>query len=111
MTTINEPLATATGMPSTRPAAATAKIAIAGAGHVGVTLAYACLIRGTGKTIALYGRNAEKVRADRDIRSADRPGAVLHPRVRLAVRHRPDHPCLLVRADWLLHRAGSGGTA
>ena len=45
-------------------AASTAKIAIAGAGHVGVTLAYACLIRGTGKTIALYGRNAGKVRAE-----------------------------------------------
>jgi predicted lipoprotein with Yx(FWY)xxD motif len=29
-----------------------------------VTLAYACLIRGTGRTIALYGRNAEKVRAE-----------------------------------------------
>ena len=29
-----------------------------------MTLAYACLIRGTGKTIALYGRNAEKVRAE-----------------------------------------------
>jgi L-lactate dehydrogenase len=42
----------------------TAKIAIAGAGHVGVTLAYACLIRGTGKTIALYGRHPEKVRAE-----------------------------------------------
>jgi L-lactate dehydrogenase len=42
----------------------TAKIAIAGAGHVGVTLAYACLIRGTGKTIALYDRNAEKLRAE-----------------------------------------------
>jgi hypothetical protein len=26
--------------------------------------AYACLIRGTGKTIVLYGRNAEKVRAE-----------------------------------------------
>jgi L-lactate dehydrogenase len=64
MTTINEPLAAATGMLSTGPAAGTAKIAIAGPGHVGVTLAYACLIRGTGKTIALYGRNAEKVRAE-----------------------------------------------
>ena len=42
----------------------TAKIAVVGAGHVGVTLAYACMIRGTGKTIALYGRNAEKVRAE-----------------------------------------------
>jgi L-lactate dehydrogenase len=45
-------------------AASTAKIAIVGAGHVGVTLAYACLIRGTGKTIALYNRNAGKVRAE-----------------------------------------------
>jgi hypothetical protein len=40
------------------PAAGTAKIAIARAGHVGVTLAYVCLIRGTGKIIALYGRRA-----------------------------------------------------
>jgi L-lactate dehydrogenase len=46
------------------PAAATTKIAIVGAGHVGVTLAYACMIRGTGKTIALYDLNAEKVNAE-----------------------------------------------
>jgi lactate/malate dehydrogenase, NAD binding domain len=45
-------------------AVGTSKIAIVGAGHVGVTLAYACLIRGTGKTIALYGRNAGKIRAE-----------------------------------------------
>lgn len=64
MFTINEPLAAATGKRSTGPTAATAKIAIAGPAHVGVTLAYACLIRGTGKTIALYGRNANKVRAE-----------------------------------------------
>jgi L-lactate dehydrogenase len=51
-------------MLSTGPAAGTAKIAIAGAGHVGVTLAFACLIRGTGKTIALYGRHPEKVCAE-----------------------------------------------
>src|SRR5215468_8477171 len=43
---------------------APSKIAIAGSGHVGVTLAYACLIRGTGKTIALYGRNADKIEAE-----------------------------------------------
>jgi L-lactate dehydrogenase len=48
----------------TGSAAGTAKIAIAGAGHVGVTLAYACLIRGIGKTIALYDRNVGKVRAE-----------------------------------------------
>jgi lactate/malate dehydrogenase, NAD binding domain len=41
-----------------------AKIAIMGAGHMGMTLAYACLIRGAGKTIALYGRDAGKVRAE-----------------------------------------------
>jgi L-lactate dehydrogenase len=44
--------------------AGTTKIAIVGAGHVGVTLAYACMIRGTAKTIALYGRHAEKVQAE-----------------------------------------------
>ena len=43
---------------------------------------------------------------DLAVRRADRPGAVLHPRLRLAVRHRPDHPRLLVRPDRLLHRAG-----
>ena len=48
----------------TTSAAGTAKIAIVGAGHVGVTLAYACMIRGTGKTIALYDRNASKVQAE-----------------------------------------------
>ena len=48
----------------TGSAAGTAKIAIAGAGYVGVTLAYACVIRGTGKTIALYDSDAGKVRAE-----------------------------------------------
>jgi L-lactate dehydrogenase len=52
------------GTGDARAAAGTAKIAIVGAGHVGVTLAYACMIRGTGKTIALCDRNAEKVRAE-----------------------------------------------
>ena len=40
------------------------KIAVVGAGSVGATIAYACLIRGVGKTIALYDLNAEKVRAE-----------------------------------------------
>ncbi len=48
----------------TGSAARGAKVAIVGAGHVGVTLAYACMIRGTGKTIALYDRNAGKVRTE-----------------------------------------------
>jgi L-lactate dehydrogenase len=48
----------------TVPAASAAKIAIVGAGPVGVTLAYTCLIRGTGKAIALYGRSAGEVRAE-----------------------------------------------
>jgi hypothetical protein len=63
MTTTNEPLAAAAGMLLAGPAAGTAKIAIARAGHVGVTLAYVCLIRGTGKIIALYGRRATGARA------------------------------------------------
>ena len=40
------------------------KVAIVGAGSVGATIAYACLIRGVGRTIALYDLNAAKVRAE-----------------------------------------------
>jgi L-lactate dehydrogenase len=40
------------------------KIAIIGAGSVGATIAYACLIRGVGKSIALYDLNAAKVEAE-----------------------------------------------
>jgi L-lactate dehydrogenase len=45
-------------------AAATTKIAVVGAGSVGATIAYACLIRGIGRTIALYDTNAAKTRAE-----------------------------------------------
>jgi L-lactate dehydrogenase len=48
----------------TGPLAGKPKIAIVGPGNVGVTLAYACLIRGTGKTIALYGRRPDRIRAE-----------------------------------------------
>src|SRR4051812_32742786 len=44
--------------------AKTAKVAIVGAGAVGATVAYACMIRGAGKTIALYDLNAAKTRAE-----------------------------------------------
>lgn len=40
------------------------KISIVGAGSVGATIAYACLIRGVGRTVALYDTNAEKARAE-----------------------------------------------
>lgn len=40
------------------------KIAIVGAGSVGATIAYACLIRGVAHHIALYDVNAEKVHAE-----------------------------------------------
>jgi L-lactate dehydrogenase len=40
------------------------KIAIVGAGSVGATIAYACLIQGVGRTIALYDLNADKTRAE-----------------------------------------------
>jgi len=40
------------------------KIAIVGAGSVGATIAYACLIRGVGKRIALYDVNRAKVDAE-----------------------------------------------
>jgi L-lactate dehydrogenase len=40
------------------------KVAIVGAGSVGATIAYACLIRGVAKSIALYDVSAEKVEAE-----------------------------------------------
>jgi L-lactate dehydrogenase len=40
------------------------KIAIIGAGSVGATIAYACLIRGVGKAIALYDLSVTKVNAE-----------------------------------------------
>lgn len=40
------------------------KISIIGAGSVGATIAYACLVRGVGRTLALYDLNAEKTRAE-----------------------------------------------
>jgi L-lactate dehydrogenase len=45
-------------------AGGTANVAIVGAGRVGTTLAYTCLVRGVGKTIALYGRDPDRVRAE-----------------------------------------------
>lgn len=46
------------------PEARGAKVAIVGAGAVGATLAYACLIRGVAHQVALYDVNTEKVRAE-----------------------------------------------
>ena len=48
----------------TGSAAGTTKIAVVGAGSVGATAAYACLIRGIGRTIAMYDLNADKTRAE-----------------------------------------------
>ena len=42
----------------------TSKIAVVGAGSVGATVAYACLIRGVGKQIALFDVNRAKVEAE-----------------------------------------------
>jgi L-lactate dehydrogenase len=47
-----------------RPGSQPAKVAIVGAGSVGATLAYACLVRGVGKQIALYDTDAAKVRSE-----------------------------------------------
>jgi L-lactate dehydrogenase len=40
------------------------KVVIVGAGSVGATIAYACLIRGVAKTVALYDLNVDKTRAE-----------------------------------------------
>src|SRR4051812_35780968 len=42
----------------------TSKIAVIGAGAVGATIAYACMIRGVGKQIVLYDMNKTKVDAE-----------------------------------------------
>jgi L-lactate dehydrogenase len=42
----------------------TSKVAIVGAGSVGATIAYACLIRGVGKQIVLHDVNRAKVEAE-----------------------------------------------
>jgi L-lactate dehydrogenase len=44
--------------------ARTTKVAIVGAGSVGATLAYACLIRGTAQRVALFDVNSRKVEAE-----------------------------------------------
>src|SRR5512132_3819809 len=44
--------------------AAGTRVAVVGAGRVGATLAYARLVRGIGRTIALYDVNADKTRAE-----------------------------------------------
>jgi L-lactate dehydrogenase len=49
---------------TTQTAIGTTKVAVVGAGSVGATCAYACLIRGIGRTIALYDINAAKTRAE-----------------------------------------------
>jgi L-lactate dehydrogenase len=46
------------------PERTSSKIAIVGAGGVGATIAYACLIRGVGKQLALYDVKREKVDAE-----------------------------------------------
>ena len=48
----------------TGSAAGTTKLAVVGAGSVGATVAYACLIRGLSRTIAIYDINADKTRAE-----------------------------------------------
>ena len=42
----------------------TTKLAIVGAGSVGATLAYACLVRGAAQTVALYDLDSAKVDAE-----------------------------------------------
>ena len=48
----------------TRSSTGTTKVAIVGAGSVGATLAYACLLRGVAHQVALYDVNSHKVEAE-----------------------------------------------
>lgn len=49
---------------SDEPGRRTSKVAIVGAGAVGSTMAYAALMRGAARTVALYDINAAKVKAE-----------------------------------------------
>src|SRR5687767_12244178 len=50
-------------MPRVMPETTT-KVAIVGAGSVGATIAYACLIRGVAKRVSIYDLNAAKVKSE-----------------------------------------------
>ncbi len=52
------------GMAPSRPGRRTSKLAIVGAGAVGSTMAYAALMRGAARSVALYDINAAKVEAE-----------------------------------------------
>jgi L-lactate dehydrogenase len=52
------------GMAPYRSARRTSKLAIVGAGAVGSTMAYAALMRGAARSVALYDINAAKVQAE-----------------------------------------------
>ena len=52
------------GMAPSRSGRRTSKLAIVGAGAVGSTMAYAALMRGAARTVALYDINAAKVEAE-----------------------------------------------
>jgi L-lactate dehydrogenase len=52
------------GLAPTRTPRRTSKLAIVGAGAVGSTMAYAALMRGAARTVALYDINAAKVEAE-----------------------------------------------
>jgi hypothetical protein len=83
----------------TRSAAGTAKIAIAGAGQVGVTLACACMIRDTGKT-------HRPVRPQR----RERPGRGARPAARTTVHAHGHRHWLLATPQGERWAAGGGAT-
>jgi L-lactate dehydrogenase len=59
------PVTADTGMDiGSTSARGTSRVAIVGAGSVGATIAYACLIRGVAGTVALYDLNADKTTAE-----------------------------------------------
>ena len=52
------------GVPAATPGRRTTKLAVVGAGSVGSTMAYAALMRGAARSVALYDINAAKVEAE-----------------------------------------------
>ena len=82
------------------------KVSVVGAGSVGATLAYASLIRGAVKTVALYDIDRDKVRAevlDLDHGSQFYPAASIHR----IPRHRAGRASALRKAKSGTHRTAS----
>jgi malate/lactate dehydrogenase len=70
------------------------KIGIVGAGSVGATIAYACIVRGVGKHISLFDLAKTKVEAEvLDLNHTDSEIAILQSYLRKTKEAALSYPC------------------